>query len=46
MFYTVPSHLMGHRLGVRIYDDRLELFLGGTHLLTLPRGRCRVGICP
>ena len=39
MFYTVPSRLIGHRLGVRIYDDRLELFLSGTHHLTLPRGR-------
>ena len=39
VFYTVPSRLIGHRLGVRIYDDRLDLFLSGTHLLTLPRGR-------
>ena len=39
MFYTVPSRLIGHRLGGRIYDDRIELFLSGTHLLTLPRGR-------
>ena len=39
VFYTVPSRLIGHRLGVRLYDDRLELFLGGTRHLTLPRGR-------
>ena len=39
VFYTVPSRLIGHRLRVRIHDDRLEVFLGGTHLLTLPRGR-------
>ena len=39
VFYTVPSRLIGHRLGGRIYDDRIELFLSGTHLLTLPRGR-------
>ena len=39
VFYTVPSRLIGHRLGVRLHDDRLELFLGGTHTLTLPRGR-------
>ena len=39
MFYTVPSRLIGHRVGVRLYDDRLELFLSGTHHLTLPRGR-------
>jgi hypothetical protein len=39
VFYTVPSRLMHHRLRVRIYDDRLECFLGGTHVLTLARGR-------
>jgi len=39
VFYTVPSRLIGHRLRVRIYDDRLELFIGGTHLLNLPRAR-------
>jgi hypothetical protein len=39
VFYTVPSRLIGHRLRVRLHDDRLELFLGGTHLMTLPRGR-------
>ena len=39
VFYTVPSRLIGHRLGVRLYDDRLELFLSGTRHLTLPRGR-------
>jgi hypothetical protein len=39
VFYTVPSRLIGHRLRVRLYDDRLELFLGGTHLTTLRRGR-------
>lgn len=39
VFYTVPSRLIGHRLRVRLHDDRLEVFLGGTHLLTLPRGR-------
>jgi len=39
VFYTVPSRLIGHRLRVRLYDDRLDLFVGGTHLMTLPRGR-------
>lgn len=39
VFYTVPSRLIGHRLRVRIHDDRLELFLGSTPLTTLPRGR-------
>jgi hypothetical protein len=35
----VPSRLIGHRLRVRLYDDRLEVFIGGTHLMTPPRGR-------
>jgi hypothetical protein len=39
VFYTVPSRLIGHRLRVRLYDDRLDVFVGGTHLMTLPRGR-------
>lgn len=39
VFYTVPSRLIGHRLQVRLYDDRLELFVGGSPLLTLARGR-------
>ena len=39
VFYTVPSRLIGHRLRVRLYDDRLELFIGATLLMTLARGR-------
>jgi transposase InsO family protein len=39
VFYSVPSRLIGHRLRVRLYDDRLEVYLGGTPQLTLPRGR-------
>ena len=39
VFYTVPSRLIGHRLRVRLYDDRLECFRGATRLLTLRRGR-------
>ena len=39
VFSTVPSRLIGHRLRVRLYDDRLDLFLGSTALMTLPRGR-------
>lgn len=39
VFYSVPSRLIGHRLRVRLHDDRLEVFLGGTPLMTLPRGR-------
>ena len=39
VFYSVPSRLIGHRLRGRMFDDRLELFLGGTCLMTLARGR-------
>ena len=39
VFYSVPSRLVGHQLTARVYDDRLELFLGTTPLTTLPRGR-------
>jgi len=39
VFYSVPSRLIGHRLNVHLYDDRLDCFLGSTHLLTLRRGR-------
>ncbi len=39
VFYTVPSRLIRHRLRARLYDDRVELFLGGTRVLTLVRGR-------
>jgi hypothetical protein len=39
VFYTVPSRLIGHQLRVRLYDERLEVFIGGTPLMTLPRGR-------
>lgn len=43
IFYTVPSRLIGHRLRVRLYDERLECLLGGTLVLTLPRGRIPKG---
>jgi hypothetical protein len=39
VFYTVPSRLVGHRLRVRLYDERLELLIGSTPLMTLTRGR-------
>jgi hypothetical protein len=43
VFYTVPSRLIGYSLRVRLYDDRLDVFIGGTHLMTLARGtRIRV----
>jgi len=43
VFYSVPSRLIGHRLRVRLYDDRLECFLGSTALMTLRRGRPQQG---
>ena len=39
VFYSVPSRLVGHQLTVRLYDERLEVFLGTTNLMQLPRGR-------
>lgn len=39
VFYTVPSRLIGHQLRVRLYDDRLEVFVGGSPLMTLARGK-------
>ena len=41
VFYSVPSRLIGHRLRVRLYDDRLQLFIGATPLMTLTRGRAQ-----
>src|ERR1700759_1327215 len=39
VFYSVPSRLIGHRLNVHLYDDRLDCFLGSTQILPLRRGR-------
>ena len=39
VFYSVPSRLVGHQLIVHLHDDRLEVFLGTSPLITLPRGR-------
>jgi len=39
VFYTVPSRLIRHRPRAHLFDDRVELFVGGTHVLTLNRGR-------
>jgi hypothetical protein len=43
VFYSVPSRLIGHRLNVHLYDDRLDCFLGSTQILTLRRGRPQQG---
>ncbi|MES0446989.1 MAG: IS21 family transposase [Desulfobacterales bacterium] len=37
VLYTVPSRLIGESLRVHIYDNRLDLYLGATHTVTLPR---------
>jgi hypothetical protein len=42
VFYTVPS-LIGHRLRLRISDERIESFLGSEPVLTLQRGRAPQG---
>ncbi|WP_181872783.1 hypothetical protein [Halomonas montanilacus] len=39
IFLTVVSRLIGHQLRVHLHDDRLEVFVGGSSLLTLTRGR-------
>ena len=39
VFYTVPSRLRHHHIQVRLFEHRLELWLGETHLLDLVRGR-------
>ena len=37
-FYTVPSRLIGQRLRLHLFEERLELFVGATLVETLPRG--------
>jgi len=41
VFYSAPARLVGHRLRVHLYDDRLEAWLGATHVVTHPRRRPR-----
>ena len=41
IFYSAPSQLIGQRLRVHLYDDRIEAFLGGTLVVTHPRARGR-----
>ncbi len=35
--YSVPSRLIGERLRIHLYDDRLECYLGSAHAITLKR---------
>jgi hypothetical protein len=37
--YSVPSRLVGHRFKVRIYEDRIEGYLGEHRILQAPRLR-------
>jgi hypothetical protein len=39
IFRTAPSRLIGHRLRVHLYDDRLDRFLGSTPMMMLRRGQ-------
>nr|WP_246387737.1 IS21 family transposase [Gluconacetobacter sacchari] len=39
VFYSAPSQLIGKRLRIHIYDDRIEAFLGATSVASHPRLR-------
>jgi hypothetical protein len=39
VLYSVPSRLVGHRLKIRLYDDRLEGYLGEHRVMQAPRLR-------
>lgn len=39
--YSVPSRLVGQRLNAHVFDDRIELFLGPTLVVSTPRVRLR-----
>ena len=39
VLYSVPSRLIGRKIEVHLFDDRLECFLGPTPVITLPRIR-------
>jgi hypothetical protein len=41
--YTGPSRLMGHRMNVRLYADRVECYLGGQLVFECPRAVRRLG---
>lgn len=43
MQYSAPSQLIGHRLMVRLYESRIECWLGGQCVLTMPRATYRGG---
>lgn len=37
ILYSAPSRLIGHRLKIRLYADRLDCYLGGSLVHTAPR---------
>jgi transposase InsO family protein len=37
VLYSVPARLVGERLRLHIFDDRIEAFVGSTRAVTLPR---------
>ena len=39
VIYSVPSTLIKEQLKIHLYDDRLECFVGGDNVITLPRKR-------
>jgi hypothetical protein len=39
VLYSVPSRLIGHRIEVRLFDDRLECFLGPDPVMRMTRVR-------
>lgn len=43
VFYSAPARLIGHRLRVHVYDDRIEAYLGSTHVVSHARARSRDG---
>jgi hypothetical protein len=38
ILYSAPSRLIGHRLKIRLYHDRLDCYLGASLVLSVPRG--------
>ena len=39
VLYSAPSRLVGHRLTVRLYLDRVDAFVGGVKMLCVPRAQ-------
>jgi len=37
VLYSVPARLVGERLRLHVFDDRIDAFIGATLAITLPR---------